>query len=425
MCLIDTFRSHHPTRGGHALRVLSLVRSLQDNAHLVKLVRPENQTDANEIEQSVIVWIRFPHHLRRLIHFLQFRLFAERQHFSDTLLMNLPSSLVQMDRYIRSADIVQLEDPTLLGPLLVGLFRRRYCVFDGEGISSEVIRNEIERRKSIEMRFRLTYAIVFLSERLLCRLSSRIVTSSLGDKRVLARLHRLQSHKISVIPNPIDMDLRTPAVREGQEIRRGYDITTDTPVVAFVGNLRSPHNYEAADYIARQLASNDELRKRNVHFMIVGHFDNLQKDWLDSRVIFTGSVENVSKYVGAADVCIAPLLSQPTGIKTKILAYLACGKKVVATPIALTGLDPSLRKYVLECSHNEFPRAILDQIDRREEEAEKWNIMERVVALYGPDAVWERYRKEILESPQIRALRLEGQYLAGNTNQTQIRSPKS
>ncbi len=54
-------------------------------------------------------------------------------------------------------------------------------------------------------------------------------------------------------------------------------------------------------------------------------------------MIGLGAVDDVDSVVAAADICLAPLAAG-AGVKTKVLHYLAHGKRVAGTPIAFEGL---------------------------------------------------------------------------------------
>ena len=57
-----------------------------------------------------------------------------------------------------------------------------------------------------------------------------------------------------------------------------------------------------------------------------------------ARVAPLGAVDDVDSVIAAADVCLAPLAAG-AGVKTKVLHYLAHGRRVAGTPVAFEGLD--------------------------------------------------------------------------------------
>jgi len=289
-----------------------------------------------------------------------------------------------------------LEDPTLLGPLLIGKLYRKIIIADSDGVSSEVAR-ETFNMSSPGIRPLLAYAFILLCERLSCRLSSRVVTSSTGDRQTMSSLHHINQNKIAVVPNPFDTNIQTSETVDGASIRQSLGLSSETPTAIFVGDLRVQHNSEAVDYIVRMITNFRSLHDHKVRVIVVGKFDSLPERWKIPDLIFTGPVRDLAAYIGASDVCIAPLFSQPTGIKTKVLTYLALGKTTVATPAALIGLDASVRKYVTGCSASDFPVVLLDKLTKDLNSAPNRTLSATVKSLYGADAVGRTYGREVLE----------------------------
>jgi hypothetical protein len=63
-----------------------------------------------------------------------------------------------------------------------------------------------------------------------------------------------------------------------------------------------------------------------------------QGDMSGSTVHGLGVVPELATVIGPRDIALAPLAAG-AGVKTKLLDYLALGCRVLATPIALEGLD--------------------------------------------------------------------------------------
>ena len=55
-------------------------------------------------------------------------------------------------------------------------------------------------------------------------------------------------------------------------------------------------------------------------------------------MVLLGAVDDVDSIIATADLCLAPLATG-AGVKTKVLHYLAHGKRVAGTPIAFEGLS--------------------------------------------------------------------------------------
>ena len=84
--------------------------------------------------------------------------------------------------------------------------------------------------------------------------------------------------------------------------------------------------------------------------------------WLDSGdtkdLCFLGEVDDIASYVRGADVVVVPI-TNPCGMKIRILESLACGTPVVATPEAVAGLPAQLKHAVHVATEEEGFEEIL------------------------------------------------------------------
>jgi glycosyltransferase involved in cell wall biosynthesis len=108
-------------------------------------------------------------------------------------------------------------------------------------------------------------------------------------------------------------------------------------VLLFVGSLTAKHNVAAADWLLDELAP--QLPDSSFLVLAGPGTDRLRSHpFADERVSCVGAVADIDSVIAGADVCLAPL-EAGAGVKTKILHYLAHGKVVLATPIAMEGLE--------------------------------------------------------------------------------------
>ena len=109
--------------------------------------------------------------------------------------------------------------------------------------------------------------------------------------------------------------------------------------VVFVGNFVHPPNVEAAERLVRSIFPRVAGRRHEGRLVLVG--PNLPagiRAALPPRVVAPGEVPDVTPWLDAAAVVVAPLASGG-GMRVKTLEALAAGKAVVASPLALAGLD--------------------------------------------------------------------------------------
>lgn len=120
------------------------------------------------------------------------------------------------------------------------------------------------------------------------------------------------------------------------------------PVLLFLGTLRAKHNAAAAHWILDELVGtlspdvtvvlcgpgSDELVTDAGEVHRAGDRRGTEKG---AAVFGLGAVDDVDAVVAASDLCLAPLAAG-AGVKTKVLHYLAHGKRVVGTPTAFEGV---------------------------------------------------------------------------------------
>jgi glycosyltransferase involved in cell wall biosynthesis len=120
------------------------------------------------------------------------------------------------------------------------------------------------------------------------------------------------------------------------------------PVLLFVGTIAAKHNAVAARWLIDVLAPS---LPDTVTIVICGPgSDKLPGGGkAGARVILLGAVKDVDSIIATADLCLAPLASG-AGVKTKVLHYLAHGKRIAGTPVAFEGLSgaPGLLEAPLE-----------------------------------------------------------------------------
>jgi len=401
ICLIDNFRQYSPEMGGHALRVPALIDTLLTSGHKVTVIHAGEDSFVKVERGMRLLSIAPPGLLTSALDALHPLIFPRRGHVKDSFILNLPNSLLKMRKEILDADLVQIEDPTLVGAFLLARLYNRPCIFDGDGITSQVERVELDRGpRSTKVRSIVTYVGAIICEKIAYRFASRIVTSSRRDKEYLTTLHGIDPSKVAIVPNPIGRNedrvgLHLP---DAGFVRQEHGLSDADNVVAFVGNLEAPHNKEAVEYIGNILANDREVRESKVRFLIIGNFGEGQNEWEKYDLIFTGPVPDVRPYILASDVCIAPLMSQPTGVKTKVLTYLSCGKPTVATGFALTGLDPTIRMFVDESDLTSFPKIMLSRLKLLGKNKEPDNeLVRQVMSIYSNESVGLQYERDVLQ----------------------------
>ncbi|HEX5014975.1 MAG TPA: glycosyltransferase [Candidatus Limnocylindrales bacterium] len=132
---------------------------------------------------------------------------------------------------------------------------------------------------------------------------------------------------VELIPNGVDADVFRP-VERAEEPR----------TLAFVGAMSFSPNVAAARYLVEQVLP--RVTTPDVRVRLVGRSPTPEILQLAARpgVEVTGEVDDVRPELAAATLVVCAMVSG-SGIKNKVLEAMAMGRPIVATPLAVEGID--------------------------------------------------------------------------------------
>jgi hypothetical protein len=124
-------------------------------------------------------------------------------------------------------------------------------------------------------------------------------------------------------------------------------------VLLFVGNVAAKHNAVAATWLVRELGPQ---LPPDCSLVLAGPgTESLTPPRPQARqILCLGDVSDIDTVIAGADVCLAPLAAG-AGVKTKILDYVAHGRPILATPVAIEGIEDAPGVYTAEL-HQFGPR---------------------------------------------------------------------
>jgi polysaccharide biosynthesis protein PslH len=176
-------------------------------------------------------------------------------------------------------------------------------------------------------------------------------------------------------------------------------VGAEPPSVVFVGNFTHPPNVESATILLREIVPLVRRAVPDLQAFVVGPRPPVELRRLaDAGTFVTGAVEAVDPYLARASVVVAPVWSGG-GMRVKVLEALAAGKALVATPLALEGLELEAGEQVAVASTTSaFAHAIVELVEDRERRVRiaangrRWALAnlawETVIARY--DRVWTK-----------------------------------
>ncbi|HIE58455.1 MAG TPA: glycosyltransferase [Hydrogenothermaceae bacterium] len=181
-----------------------------------------------------------------------------------------------------------------------------------------------------------------------------IFTVSEEDKNKLVKEYGINKSKFYVIPNGVDISKFCPISPENKEDLKKSMGFEGRKIILFSGS-RYPPNEEAVHKIIE--FSKKLKNQKDIIFLIVGTVGTLFKDKKYPNVIFTGYVNDVTKYFQIADIAINPMLSG-SGTNIKMLDYMASGLPIITTKVGARGLNLEHGKHVIISEIDEFPEWI-------------------------------------------------------------------
>ena len=185
--------------------------------------------------------------------------------------------------------------------------------------------------------------------------ADKVIAISDQDRQFMMKHYQVPDERIVVIPHVVDAAAADKYQKQADNLKQQY-ARNGKKVACFVGDLGAIQNVETEKFIRENLAPHTP----NINYVLVGN--NPKKLISKDNIVYTDFVESVDPYVMMADVCIAPM-SIGSGIKTKLLDYLKYNKPIIATPVAIEGIDPS--KDTKVCDREDFLQTLLEATEDR------------------------------------------------------------
>jgi hypothetical protein len=198
------------------------------------------------------------------------------------------------------------------------------------------------------------------------RRCSLAVAISSAEEEVWRTLQPGLRSKLAVVDHRVDAR-PTPHELARQQLEALCQRPIPGPLLVFVGNLVGKQNVAAAKWLIEVLAP---VLPADATLVLAGPGTEMLRPEPDAKVdiLCLGTVEDVDSVIAAADFCLAPLAAG-AGVKTKVLHYIAHGRRVIGTPFAFEGIldAPGL----LTADLDQIPLLILEAIHRPEPEGQE------------------------------------------------------
>ena len=143
------------------------------------------------------------------------------------------------------------------------------------------------------------------------------------------------SHKIQPLLNGVDIKFFDPALAT---VSAEFEL--DKPYIVFTGAMDYWANVDAVCWFVKHVWPGIVQQHPQLHFMIVGGNPSAEVKELAKipGIVVTGRVEDVRPYIQHSLLVVAPLRIA-RGIQNKVLEAMAMNKVVVATAMAMEGIN--------------------------------------------------------------------------------------
>lgn len=159
---------------------------------------------------------------------------------------------------------------------------------------------------------------------------AKIIYVAREDYQVGLKLCRREGNdSLAFLPNGVDDKFFCPSTNK---------ITKNKVKLLFAGVMCYQPNIDAAMYLIQKIMPNIE---EDIEMRIAGRDPALEISnaaQKDSRIVVTGTVDDMAIEYQEADIFIAPMISG-AGIQNKILQALACGLPVITTSICADAFE--------------------------------------------------------------------------------------
>lgn len=181
------------------------------------------------------------------------------------------------------------------------------------------------------------------------RHAKHVIVLSEDDRQQAIQMFGLSGSKITTIAHSLTEPWFSPLPQT-----KGKTTTK----VLFLGSWHHLANQESIHFIVEELAPLLHEAMPDVRLVIAGSgVPDLKHD--RGNVIIVPDAPDAVAIMDDADICLAPVFSG-SGVRTKVLEYMARGKPVVANRTALEGIAaPPGHAYVLAESAEDFVRHIM------------------------------------------------------------------
>ena len=169
-----------------------------------------------------------------------------------------------------------------------------------------------------------------MMEKMIVSMASKILVVSEKDRIVYSKLG-FDTSKFFVVPTCADLSRLTSVPK--RDAREKLGIADDKKIILFFGSLNYYPNEDAFRYLINDMVPKLKEISPDADLYVAGS-GSLENT---GDAVMLGYVDDISLWISAADVCVAPLW-KGVGILTKVIDILSLGCPAVVSSLAVDGI---------------------------------------------------------------------------------------
>ncbi len=176
--------------------------------------------------------------------------------------------------------------------------------------------------------------IIVLIEKILAIKTNQIINISKSEYDSALKYKIASRKKMCIIENGIDFSKFQDCTKYREHIRKIYNIKDNETVIGVVG--RVSEQKDPLTMIKAFELSNKTNKNLKLMYVGAGELESQIKDYAEQhgildKIIITGWVNNVEKYIPAFDIAVLP--SKWEGFGFVLIEYMACNKPIIASNV--------------------------------------------------------------------------------------------
>ena len=225
-------------------------------------------------------------------------------------------------KYRKKIDLILCEHLSfgLIG-VIVSTFIRKPVIWDTHD-GNYLVYCQLLNNSSIYTRLNLFF------EKYIGHIAKVIIVPSELDKQFYHEQNYKYKNKVKVISSGIDFSVIEKINEDKIFLRKKLGLASEKKILISGRSNDFPPNKEAAFWINDELAQALKKGFKDIQIIITG-FGAVPQN-IHPIVTFAGYVQDYYEHILASDVCLVPY-NMNTGISTKLIDYLACGRPTITT----------------------------------------------------------------------------------------------